>query len=138
MKKTTALLLLTVVLLGCREKPVNSTSNSLFVIAPYRHAGTWVFDDASRGLIKEPFVSGIPELIEELVADIPNAGEGFRLTFSAQEFPGFKDKLVWKRKDLGGNWYYSESFKAEGWLCPALLKYFSQAPKKIYVKAEAK
>jgi len=25
----------------------------------------------------------------------------------------------------------------EGWLCPALFKYFEKAPKEIYVKAEA-
>ena len=138
MKKITTLLLLTLCLLGCRQEAVDSTSNSLLVIAPYRHAGTWVFDDSSRGLTKEPFVAGIPKLIDKLVADIPNADKGFRLTFSAQQFPGFDDKLVWKRKDVSGNWYYSETFKAEGWLCPALFKYFRQAPKTIYVKAEAK
>lgn len=97
-----------------------------------------MFDDSSRGLMKEPFVAGIPELIDKLVADIPNAEKGFRLTFSAQEFPWFEDKLVWKRKDASGNWYYSETYKAEGWLCPALFKYFNGAPKTIYVKAEAK
>jgi hypothetical protein len=26
----------------------------------------------------------------------------------------------------------------EGWLCPALLKYFDKAPKKIYVQIKAK
>lgn len=113
-------------------------SNSLMVIMPYRHAGTWVFDDPVVGLKREPFVSGVPELIDKLVADIPNADEGFRLVFSAQEFPGYDDKLVWKREGPSGNWYYSEKFKAEGWLCPALFKYFRQAPKEIYVKAEAK
>ena len=138
MKRIITLLLLTLCLLGCRQDAVEPTSNSLLVIAPYRHAGTWVFDDSSRGLTKEPFVAGIPKLIDKLVADIPNAEKGFRLTFSAQEFPGFKDKLVWRRKDASGNWYYSETFKAEGWLCPALFKYFREAPKAIYVNAEAK
>jgi len=138
MKRIITLLLLTLCLLGCRQEAVEPTSNSLLVIAPYRHAGTWVFDDSSRGLTKEPFVAGIPKLIDKLVADIPNAEKGFRLTFSAQEFPGFKDKLVWRRKDASGNWYYSETFKAEGWLCPALFKYFREAPKTIYVNAEAK
>ena len=138
MKRILVLLVFTLVILGCRQEAVGPTSNSLFIIGPYRHAGTWVFDDSSRGLSKEPFVAGIPELIDKLVADIPNANKGFRLTFSAQEFPGYEDKLVWKRKEAYGNWYYSETFKAEGWLCPALFKYFKQAPKTIYVKAEAK
>ena len=138
MRKTTAILILAIAILGCRQEPVAETSSSLLVIAPYRHAGTWVFDDLSRGLSKEPFVAGIPELIDKLVADIPNADKGFRLTFSAQAFPNYDDKLVWKRKGMRGNWYYSEKFKAEGWLCPALFKYFREAPKEIYVKAEAK
>ena len=138
MKKIIALLLLTFCLLGCRQEAGDANSNSLLIIAPYQHAGTWVCDDSSRGLVKEPFVAGIPELIDKLVADIPNATNGFRLTFSAQEFPGYEDKLVWRRRDASGNWYYSETFKAEGWLCPALSKYFRQAPKTIYVRAEAK
>ena len=137
MKRILTSLIIAFVIFGCRQEAVESTSNSLLVIAPYRHAGTWVFDDSSRGLSKEPFVAGIPELINKLVADIPNADKGFRLTFSAQEFPGYEDKLVWKRKDTSGNWYYSETFKSEGWLCPALFKYFREAPKTIYVKAEA-
>ena len=138
MKRIFNVLVVALLLFGCRKEPVGTTLNTLLVIVPYRHAGTWVFDDASRGLNKEPFVAGIPELIDKLVADIPNARKGFRLTFSAQEFPGYDDKLVWKRKEASGNWYFSEKFQAEGWLCPALLKFFEQAPKEIYVNAEAK
>jgi len=138
MKRIITILILGLLLLGCRREPVAATSNSLLIIVPYRHAGTWVFDDDSRGLDKEPFVAGIPQLIDKLVADIPNAEKGFRLTFSAQQFPGYDDKLVWKRKDASGNWYYSEKFQAEGWLCPALFKYFTTAPREIYIKAESK
>jgi hypothetical protein len=35
------------------------------------------------GLVQESFVGGVPEMIDELVADIPNARNGFRLLFSA-------------------------------------------------------
>lgn len=110
----------------------------MLVIAPYKHAGTWVFDDAGRGLRQEPFVAGIPQMIDRLVADIPNAEQGFRLLFSTQEFPGYTHQLTWRREDASGNWYYAPQFDTEGWLCPALLKYFRQAPKTIYVKAEPK
>lgn len=113
-------------------------SNSIMVLMPYRHAGTWVFDDPAAGLRQEPFVAGIPEMIDEMVRDIPNAEEGFRLLFSPQPFPGYTHKLVWRRGDGTGNWYYSEQLQKEGWLCPALFKYFRAAPKEIYVKAEAK
>ncbi len=114
-------------------------SNSLLVIQPYRSAGTWVFDDPRVGLKAEPFVSGIPELIDKLVADaeIPDADKGFRLTFSSQPFPGHQAVVVWRRSEGAGNWYYSPKYDMEGWLCPALFKYFKRAPKEIYVKAEA-
>jgi len=40
--------------------------------------------------------------------------------------------------DMGGNWYGSEDSPMEGWLCPALFRYFEKAPAELYVKAEAK
>lgn len=113
-------------------------ANSLMVISPYRHAGTWVFDDPSVGLRQEPFVAGIPEMIDAMVRDIPNAEKGFRLIFSTRPFPGCTQKLVWRRGDRSGNWYYSEQFHKEGWLCPGLFKYYRHAPKEIYAKAEKK
>ena len=76
-------------------------------------------------------------MINYITKDIPNAKNGFRLLFSANSFPGYQMKLVWLRKGDGGNWYYSEGLKMEGWLCPALFKYYKKAPKEIYAKAEA-
>ena len=37
-------------------------------------------------------------MIDKLVVDIPDAEKGFRLTFSTQEFPGWDDKLLWRRE----------------------------------------
>jgi hypothetical protein len=110
--------------------------NSLFVIAPYKYEGMWVFDDPAVGLSKEPFIAGIDTMIDKIVAGIPNADKGFRAIFSAAQFPGADFKLEWRREESGGNWYYSDQFKMEGWLCPALLKYFLSAPPDIYVKVE--
>jgi hypothetical protein len=114
--------------------------NQILVIAPYwlDAVGTWVFDDADVGLFQEPFVSGVPEMINFLVNDIPNARNGFRLIFSAAPFPGFQKRLMWRREEFGGNWYASDDPPMEGWLCPALFRYFEKAPAKLYVKAEAK
>ena len=42
--------------------------NSLMCIEPYWSMGTWVFDDKEAGLVKEPFVAGIPEIINEIMA----------------------------------------------------------------------
>ena len=110
--------------------------NSIMVIQPYRHAGTWVFDDPAVGLVQEPFVSGVPEMIDILVKDIPDASAGFRLLFSAAPFPGYDVRLEWRRGEYGGNWYHAPQYEREGWLCPALFQYFQQAPRELYVKAE--
>ncbi len=110
--------------------------NAINLIVPYRHQGMWVFDDPRVGLKKEPFVSGADAMIDLLVADVLNAQKGFRMLFSATPFPGYTVKLEWQREEYGGKWYFSPEFKMEGWLCPALFKYFEKAPKEIYVKAE--
>lgn len=127
-------------ILFAAEKRWMATTNSLLVIAPYRQAGTWVFDDPRAGLQAEPFVSGIPELIDRLVAEanIPDASNGFRLIFSPQPFPGYQTRVLWRRRENAGNWYYAEKYHMEGWLCAALFKYFKRAPREIYVKAERK
>lgn len=113
--------------------------NQIQVIAPYwlENAQTWVFDDPATDLVQEPFVSGVPEMIDDLVQDIPNAQGGFRLLFSAEPFPGFQRRLEWVRDEMGGNWYKADQPPSEGWLCPALDRYFEEAPTEFYVKAEA-
>ncbi len=110
--------------------------NALMVIAPYKYQGAWVFDDPATGLVREPFIAGIDTMIDNAVSKIPNAEKGFRAIFSARDFPGSDFKLEWRRPESGGNWYYSDRFRMEGWLCPALLKYFSAAPREIYIKVE--
>jgi hypothetical protein len=113
-------------------------SNSILVIQPYKYNGLWVFDDSRTGLVREPFVAGIPGMIDKLVDNIPDANSGFRLIFSSIPFPGYQEKLIWRRAEGPGDWYYSKSYDMEGWLCPALSKYFRKAPAEIYVKAEPK
>jgi hypothetical protein len=114
--------------------------NQIMVIAPYwlEDVGAWVFDDPAVGLAQEPFVSGVPEMIDYLVRDIPNARKGFRLTFSASPFPGYQKRMVWRREEVGGNWYATDDPPMEGWLCPALFRYFDAAPAELYVRAEPK
>ena len=112
--------------------------NAISVLFPYKYEGMWVFDDPAVELLREPFVFGIDEMISELVAPIPNAEKGFRLLFSTQPFPGYMIKLEWRREEYGGNWYYSAMLDKEGWLCPALFKYFDKAPSELYAKAEEK
>jgi hypothetical protein len=115
-------------------------ANQIMVIAPWwlEEAGTWVFDDPETGLTREPFVEGVPEMIDHLVADIPGARRGFRLLFSAAPFPGYQQRLTRVREEFGGWWYATDDPPGEGWLCPAMFRYFDEPPEEIYVKAEAR
>ncbi|MEM0896067.1 MAG: DUF6717 family protein [Verrucomicrobiota bacterium] len=133
------LLSLFLLLTDCsRETPTTSPSNNaLMVIRPYFKHGTWVFDDASKKLKEEPFVAGVPEILTALVADIPNAKEGFRLTFSAKPFPGHELVTLRGKAESGGYWYSVEGLDRKGWLCPALFNYYEEAPARIYIKADA-
>src|SRR5688500_16817319 len=106
-------------------------ANSILMIQPYWSGGTWVFDDAAVGLVREPFVSGVPEMIDALVADAGVEGAkdaGFRLLFSAQPFPGYQRAFPRTRAEYVGTWYRDGAAGPEGWLCPALFKYFDEAP----------
>jgi hypothetical protein len=118
------------------------STNSIRVIQPYWSNGTWVFDDESVGLVREPFVAGVPEILNEMVQAIPNARSGFRLYFSDSPFPGHQGHFELFRAEYGGSWYRqvksgAGAKAAEGWLCPALFKYFSQAPKDLYIQVAA-
>jgi len=79
-------------LLDASGPPLNFTVlgivNAINVIAPYRYLGMWVFDDASVGLVQEPFVSGADAIIDRAVADIPDAQSGFLMLFSSSPFSG--------------------------------------------------
>jgi hypothetical protein len=112
--------------------------NSIVAIHPYKYEGMWVFDDPAVGLVQEPFVSGADTIIDHLVKDIPNADRGFTLLFSSQAFPGYQVEFEWARAELSGNWYRSTQLGMEGWLCPALLKYFESAPQKLYAQFRRK
>jgi hypothetical protein len=87
---------------------------------------------------QEPFVAGADTMIDRVVADIPDAERGFTMIFSAMPFPGYQYQLDWRREEGGGNWNYSAALGTEGRLCPALLRYFSEAPKQIYLQTKAR
>ena len=112
--------------------------------------GLWVFDDREVGLKEEAFVFGISEMITSLIEKnpVPDASQGFRLTFSATPFD-HQVELMWQATGDGspidspggrssGNWYAGEQDGEEmkGWLCPALFHYFESTPMKIYVRVD--
>ena len=107
--------------------------NTINAISPYRWNGLWVFDDESKGLDKEPFVMGADALIEGVVTQ-HELGDKFILLFSKSPFLGYMLTLERIKEQMGGNWYYCPEQMMEGWLCPALFKYFDVAPELIFVQ----
>jgi hypothetical protein len=89
-------------------------------------------------LAQEPFISGADTMIDRVVETIPDAERGFTLIFSSGSFPGHQFRSEWRRPDGSGNWYYAPALEMEGWLCPALLRYFSEAPKELYVQVKSR
>ena len=115
------------------------------VLYPYLLGETWVFDDEQNGLKTEAFVMGMSEMISKLIEakGIPNADQGFMMTFSDETIDGADAELRWLRADdpdepMLGNWYSGTvaGEMMEGWLCPAMFLYFNEAPAELYVKAE--
>jgi hypothetical protein len=111
--------------------------NSIFVIKPYKWEGLWVFDDPAVGLVKEPFVGGADTMIDVATTHIPDANQGFLAIFSAGYFPDAQIVLEWVKENGSGNVYRWPERAMEGWLCPALLRYFSEAPKKLFIQVKA-
>jgi len=124
----------------------------LLEIHPYLDgSSTWVFDDDSTGLEREPFVMGVSEMITEMVlAKGIDGSPGITIQFSNQPFEGCDVVLKYTRPgdpsfyyrddqpewNRCGNWYEGEvnGSTMQGWLCPALGKYFAERPRTIAVK----
>jgi hypothetical protein len=116
---------------------VQETSNQIFVIRPHKWHGQVVFDDPARGLEREPFVAGVPEMLEvaAVQAGVENPDDGFVLLFSDEPWPGANISLDWQREELGGNVYAWNGM--EGWFCPALGRYYPSPPKHLYAQVKA-
>lgn len=113
--------------------------NAIMIIHPYKHRGDWVFDDEATGLVKEPFVAGADDMLD-IVTD---NGKSCSLTFAGSDFPGRQYMLHKVGPGVGGGTIYGFEGKVRGvdigldmWLCPALFKYFEEAPDKIYFKVK--
>jgi hypothetical protein len=115
-------------------------ANTISVISPYKSGNQWVFDDDSRGLTREAFVSGADDIIDQIVEkyEIKDARNGFILLFSAEPFPGHQTVLTWSKAAMTGNWYHSSALDMDGWLCSSLLKYFDSVPPKIYAQFKSR
>lgn len=111
------------------------TNNSVFVIAPRKENGVWVFDDISRGLKSEPLVGDTNKVVDILLFESHiRETDRFNLFFAASQPPdsvGVSFKAELKRTEQ--NWSVYECCRRECPLCPALLKYFNESPKTLFV-----
>ena len=106
------------------------TKNFLYKLTLRRSGSVWIFDDPSRGIVNEPFVAGMPEIIDEFAG-----GSGLiDVLFAPAKFPGANMHLIKLEDDCGGATYRLDSTGMTGWLCPVLLQYMSPAPEDIYTQ----
>lgn len=110
-------------------------TTTIMTIYPYKYEDLWVFDDPYMGLEKEPFVSGADDIIDMMVLPLKNANYGFKLLFSKTAFNGFQHSLTRLFYEDDGWWYLHEDSGVQGWLFPALFKYFNDVPEILYLAA---
>ena len=113
--------------------------NSIFSIKPYRigESSTFVFDDKNTGLVAEAFVCGVSEMMHRAIEKFGINEKKLVCNFSHLKFPS--KSLVHLTKlgeDEGGvgTWYRWEDEEMDGWFCPALFKYFPEAPENMYIE----
>jgi len=124
--------------------------NIMNIIMPYRHPDSpdiWVFDDEARDLVREPFIGEANQLLD--YADEQLGGKGKLVVFFRsdmgvdpvhQHYDSVSVEAQLIETDATGSTYSAEvshdgavHFMADNmWLCPALLKYFDKAPKRIH------
>jgi len=132
------------ILLSNRKPKLNTRDylNSIYTMRVYRHESAWVFDHYGLGLIKEPFVAGADEIFDEIahLRAVDPSRARIDILFSDAQFPGWQILAEHLGPSMGGDDYHiiSSEFETldthEFWLCPALLKYFADAPNKIFMK----
>jgi len=112
--------------------------NAINIIYPTKIGNTWVFTDKEKELRNEPFIGETNSVIDKMVEEILAYNvkkEGFQLIFSENPFPAWNYKVTHINADtFSGNWY--EFMGEKFWLCNALMRYFDEVPKEIYIKIE--
>jgi Family of unknown function (DUF6717) len=107
-------------------------------ILSYWSDDTWAFDVPDHGIVREMFGFGIPEILDEITEEVPEARDGFRLTVSTEPVDPEAVELEWVKEEFGGNWYRFQGLrKLDGWLPPVMCHCFEEAPKRLYLAAKA-
>jgi DNA topoisomerase-2 len=86
----------------------------IMIMADQDHDGSHI-----KGLVMNLFHTEWPELLHL----------GFLCCLATPLLKATRGKA-----EAGGYWYHWDAIGIDGWLCPALFKYFKTAPKSIYVQ----
>lgn len=110
--------------------------NGINIIKPYRYLDMWVFDDELRGIVQEPFINGADSILDIWAKNLSSIStvNSFLILFSEKPFPDYQYEISWIRKEFEGNWYKFAELNMDGWLCPALFKYFNKMPNEIFIR----
>lgn len=123
-------------LCSCGGPPDSGEAGQSYVLPVYWHGGMWSFDDMRAGIAKKPVTRESNELIDRLVAGIPNASGGFRLILSSQRNSTADVEVVLLEEQDDFCCYRSERLDCMAWFCREALKAFDEAPSTIYMRAE--
>jgi hypothetical protein len=78
---------------------MNTITNAINVIAPYKHHGLWVFDDPRVGPVQETFVAGAEHGFRMICASAPFPGHQFRLDWRSDKPSGLSAKVLLLKDD---------------------------------------
>ena len=98
---------------------------------------SWIFDDSDLGISKEPFVEGSSDAIDFVSKELKLDLNSSRLLIASTEKfeKSFETKLLHFNKQTNWSTYFLPGFGIHK-LCPVLLDYFKESPKKIYFTVE--
>ena len=115
--------------------------NALFKLNAYFKDGFWMFDDEYREIYEEPFVAGADLLFDEMSGRVDDQSiDQCSVVFAHTPIPEADVHAVLSHGDgYDGHYYTVEQYKPEiqgfqFWLCPALLAFYDEAPKDLFVK----
>jgi len=97
-------------MLLCHCYITKTMSNAMMSITIYKHNGFWSFTDDERGLVHEPFVMGMDEIIDFFIEKYGDKDSATHtILFSGRKFPGsqgYLSKIKHSHEpDHGGAWY---------------------------------
>lgn len=94
-----------------------------------------MFDDAGRGIEREPFVDGSTELIDFILEEFgfPTGGEPVVVEFGLDRtHPDMVE--IRKIEDMGDDWARYEYKGRQGALCPVTLVYLGSHPDRFFAR----